>query len=237
MRHGYLLRMLTWRQIGLQFRGTLLGAVWMFLGPLILLAIFSFVFMVLIDAGDSATRGGKASFAVILFCGLLSHTFVTGILVEAPTVVLQNPNFNAGISIGMLLILHLLTGGSLEPTLLLLPLVWLPAVIYMVGIGWMLAGVGTIARDVSNLITAIIPILIFVSPVFYTAERLPPEYRGFLLYGNPIAALIENNRAVLIWGEIPDISVWLFHSVVSIIMLVLGFAFFKRLRPNFASVM
>ena len=114
---------------------------------------------------------------------------------------------------------------------------WFPAVIYMVGLGWLLAGVGTIARDLSNLISAVIPILIFVSPVFYTAGQLPEGYRSLLMYGNPIAALIENNRSVVIWGEIPDLNVWLFHTAMSVLMLWIGYGFFRRLRPNFASVM
>lgn len=258
IRNFYLLRLLTRRHIGEQFNGTFLGTIWVFAGPLILLSVFAVVFTFILPSDDTFTRGGQAHFSIVLFVGLICHTFATGVMVETPQLIAANVNyvkkvifpieimswrcvlsklFIAGTSFLTLLVIHLIFGGKLHFTILLLPLVWLPALFYMVGIGWILSGIGTLARDIDNLIAATIPMLLFISPVFFTVDRMPDQLRNIMLHANPLAALIHSSRQVLLWGEAPDMYFWIFHFCMSLAIFIVGYAFFRRLRSSFPAVL
>jgi lipopolysaccharide transport system permease protein len=125
---------------------------------------------------------------------------------------------------------------SLQWTIIFLPLVLLPLIMFVMGVSWFLASLGVFLRDMAQTVSLITTILMFLSPVFYSIASLPPEYRPFI-YANPLSFIIEQTRNVLIWGNMPDWPLLGIHIVVSAAIFWLGFAWFQKTRKGFSDVL
>jgi lipopolysaccharide transport system permease protein len=79
-------------------------------------------------------------------------------------------------------------------------------------------------------------LLLFLSPVFYNIDILPTAFQT-IIYLNPIALIVENCRAVVIFGDSPDLKPLLIYSAVSVLVAFAGFHFFQRARKGFADVL
>ena len=79
-------------------------------------------------------------------------------------------------------------------------------------------------------------VLLFMSPIFYPLSALPEQYQLILLL-NPLTPAVEQARAVLVWGQLPDFGVLAIYLVVSAVIAWLGFAWFQKTRKGFADVL
>jgi lipopolysaccharide transport system permease protein len=121
-------------------------------------------------------------------------------------------------------------------TMLLLPLILLPLLLFTMGFSWLLASLGVYLRDVTQIINIITTTLMFLSPIFYPVSALPAEYQ-FLLNLNPLTPAIEQARDVLIWGKIPDSLTFGIYAAAATLIAWLGFAWFQKTRKGFADVL
>ncbi|MFN3786333.1 MAG: ABC transporter permease, partial [Thiothrix sp.] len=168
-----------------RYRGSMLGMVWSLVNPLLMLAVYTFVFSVVFQARwglDTTERHG--SFAVVLFAGLVVHSLLAECVNRAPSLILANANyvkkvvfpleilpwvtlvsalFHTGISVLVLLMAEFILMQHVPWTVLLLPLVWLPFVIGIMGLGWFLAALGVYVRDVAQITGLITTVLLFMS--------------------------------------------------------------------------
>ena len=93
-RHGALIRILTWRDISGRYRGSLLGSFWSLLTPLLMLAVFTFVFGVVAPTRwPGAQEQGIGMFALRLLAGMVVHSLLSEVLSRAPTLVTAQPNY------------------------------------------------------------------------------------------------------------------------------------------------
>jgi lipopolysaccharide transport system permease protein len=258
IQHRALIRQLTRREVVGRYQGSIMGMAWSFLNPLVMLAIYTFVFSVVFrtrwGGAADATRGG---FAITLFAGQVVHGLLAECINRAPALVLAQPNlvkkvvfpleilpwtllgsalFHAAASVAVLITAQLMLAGVLHVTVLWLPLVLLPLVVLALGLAWLLAALGVYVRDIAQTTGMATTILLFLSPVFYPASALPEAYRSWL-YLNPLTPVIENARMVLIEGQPPDLSRLGVTFVVSIVVAQAGFWFFQRSRKGFADVL
>lgn len=144
--------------------------------------------------------------------------------------------FHAAISMVVWLAFYAMINSSLHWTVLLLPLVLFPLVMFTMGISWFLAALGVYLRDVGQTVGIITTILMFLSPVFFPVASLPAEYQP-LIYANPLTFIIEQARDVLVWGKLPDWYMLGFYALASVIVSWLGFAWFQKTRRGFADVL
>jgi lipopolysaccharide transport system permease protein len=100
----------------------------------------------------------------------------------------------------------------------------------------MLASLGVFVRDVGQTIGLAMTVMMFLSPVFYPITALPERLRPWML-ANPLTFIIEQARAVLIWGQMPNWTGLLIYTVVSTVVAWLGFAWFQKTRKGFADVL
>jgi lipopolysaccharide transport system permease protein len=91
-------------------------------------------------------------------------------------------------------------------------------------------------RDVGQMIGLLITVLMFLTPIFYPVSALPKKYQA-LMFLNPLTPPIEMVRGLIYFGEIPNVSLLVFYSFISIIFAVLGFAWFQKSRKGFADVL
>lgn len=257
-RHRELTYALIKREVVGRYRGSFMGILWSFLNPLFMLAVYTFVFSVVFKARWGEGGGdSKTEFALVLFAGLMVFNIFSECINRAPGLILANANyvkkvvfpleilpwvglgaalFHGLISLMVWLVAYLVLFGVPHVTVLFLPLIILPLVLFIMGVSWFLASLGVYLRDVSQFIGVITIGLMFMSPVFYSAEALPDEYRG-LLYMNPLTPAIEQARAVLYWGQAPDSGLFLICLMVSVVVAWLGFAWFQKTRKGFADVL
>lgn len=254
--HRYLIWQMTKREVIGRYRGSMLGILWSFVIPILMLAVYTFVFSFIFKARWGSETGTKAEFALFLFAGLIVHALFSECVNKAPLLILNNPNYvkkvvfpleilpwismcsiliHSAISISVLLAGYALIHGGLNWTMIFLPVIIFPLVLFTMGVSWFLASIGTYVRDVSQLIGIVTTVLLFLSPIFYPASILPQEIRPYLFL-NPLTFIIEQVRDVVIVGNTPA---WLrlgMYTAISLLVAWLGLVWFQKTRRGFADV-
>jgi lipopolysaccharide transport system permease protein len=246
------------REVVGRYKGSALGLAWSFFNPLLMLAVYTFVFSEVFKLRWGAgTDDSKIQFAVVLFVGIIVHGLFAEVLGRAPSVILANVNFvkkvvfpveilpvvavgtalfHTIVSLVVLLTAFALFHGFVYWTVVLAPLVLLPLVILTLGFAWMFAALGVYLRDVGQTTGIITTALLFLSPVFYPLTSLPERFQPWLL-ANPLTFMIEQARNVLIWGTPPNWVGLTLYSVAALFFCWLGFAWFQKTRAGFADVL
>ena len=256
-RHRALIRLLATRDALGRYRGSVLGIVWSFFNPLLMLTVYTFVFSGVFKTRWTSDGASTAEYALVLFAGLIVFSLFAECLTRAPTLIISNVNYvkkvafpleilpwvNLGaaafhlvVSLGVWLLVYMLLFGFPPVTALLLPIVLIPLILVTMGLSWFLAAFGVFVRDVAQIVGVITSALIFLSPIFYPIQALPENLRPYL-YLNPLTLAVEQVRDVLIWGR-P--LVWTHYGaflLVGAVFATLGFAFFQKTRKGFADVL
>jgi len=246
------------REVIGRYKGSIFGLAWSFLNPIFMLVIYTFVFSVVFKAkwaGSAADN--KAEFSIILFTGMIVFGLFSETINRAPSLVISNVNyvkkvvfplellpiismgsaiFHALVSLLILVATFLLVNGYLPWTALYLPLVFAPLIILSLGFSWFLASIGVFVRDVGQTVGLLTTVLMFVSPIFYPLSSLPEEFQGWIAL-SPVSFIIEQARAVLIFGKAPDWMGLRLYTLVAIIIMWLGYAWFQKTRKGFADVL
>ena len=256
--HRQLIKQMAWREVIGRYKGSFIGLFWSFINPVLMLAVYTFVFSVIfkarwgIDGGDS-----KTSFALILFVGLIVHGLLAEVLNRAPSLIVSNVNyvkkvifplevlpaisliaalFHSMVSILVLLLASAAINFFLPWTVVLLPVVILPLIILIVGLSWILASLGVFIRDIGQTIGIITTVMLFLAPVFYPLSALPEKYQPYIL-ANPLTFIIEQAREVLIYGHLPNWSGLGIYMLIAIGVAWAGYAWFQKIRKGFADVL
>lgn len=247
------------RELTARNKGTLLGLAWTFLHPLLMLAVYTFVFAVVWQArwGDADGNANHALFATSVFCGLIVYDVFGSTVAAAPSLVVSQPNYVkkvifplevlplaqlgaslcvCGVSVIILVAGNLLLAGSVSPTIWLFPAVLAPLLCLAAGVAWFLAALGVFLRDLKQLVVGVlVPVLFFVTPIFYPPERVPESFR-WIIAVNPLAAIVDNARRTLLYGQWPDWHSLGLSTLAGVVALQLGYAFFMKGKRSFADV-
>jgi lipopolysaccharide transport system permease protein len=256
-RNRELIKVLVQREVIGRYRGSMLGIFWSFFHPLFMLAVYTFVFSVVFQARWGDVDGSKAEFALVLFAGLIVFNFFSECINRAPGMILANTNyvkkvvfpleilpwvvlgsalFHGLVSLLVWLAFYLALFGLPHPMALLLPIIILPLVLFTIGFSWLLSALGVYIRDVSQMVSILTTVLMFLSPIFYPVSAIPEGFRPFLLF-NPLTLVLEQVRGILIWKNLPDWWYWSLYLFGSLIVAWLGFAWFQKTRNGFADVL
>jgi lipopolysaccharide transport system permease protein len=240
-----------------RYRGSLLGLLWSFLNPLVMLGVYVFVFGFVFRLRWGVEIEDNFTFALVLFSGLVVHTLFVENLTRAPQLVVGNVNlvkrvvfpletlpwatllsslFHALVSFAVLIVFRFVVYRSLPATAVLLPLVLLPLVPVTIGVSWFLASLGVYVRDLQHIMGIAATMLLFLSPVFYPISAVPPPF-DVLIYLNPLTLIIEETRAILIAGEMMDFRWLAVYLGCSLLVAWFGFAWFQKTRKGFADVL
>lgn len=245
------------REVVGRYRGSAMGLLWSFFNPVLMLAVYTFVFSVVFKARWAGGSDSKTEFALVLFAGLMVFNLFSECINRAPSLILNNTNyvkkvifpleilpvvalgsaiFHFFISLIVWVVFYLVFFGLPNFSIFELFLVILPLVLVIVGLSWVLASLGVYLRDVSQIIGVVTTVLMFLSPIFYPVISLPEEYRPFMEL-NPITFVVEQARDVMIWSKGLDWSGWAFQMLFSMLVAWLGFAWFQKTRKGFADVL
>jgi len=246
------------REVVGRYRGSIMGLAWSFFNPILMLLVYTFVFSVVFKArwGVGAEES-QANFAIVLFVGMIVHGLFAEVLNRSPGLILSNVNyvkkvifpleilpivamgaalFHTLISLGVLLSAILLVQGSLSWTIIFFPITILPLLIATLGIAWFLASLGVFVRDIGQTIGIFTTVMMFISPVFYPISALPEKFQFWLML-NPLTFMIEQSRALMIFGKLPDWTGLGIYTAASLMVAWAGFWWFQKTRKGFADVL
>jgi len=251
-----LIGQMTRREVVGRYRGSIVGLMWSFVHPFLMLAVYTFVFSVVFQVRWGADVDSKAEFAIVLFSGLIVHSFFAECVTRAPWLVLGNVNyvkkvvfpletlgwvtvlsalFHTAMSVVVLLIFYFGVHLSLHWTVLLLPVVFAPFVLLTLGLTWFLASFAVFVRDIAQVVGIATTALLFLSPILYPASAVPEQYRVYVQL-SPLTFIVEQLRAVLLWGQLPDWRGLAVYTAVSLVIAWAGFFWFQKTRRGFADV-
>jgi lipopolysaccharide transport system permease protein len=257
-RHRQLIWQLTTRELGQRYRGTYLGVLWSILVPLGMLAIYTFVFSAVLQGtfrpGVPTTTG---EFALTLFAGLAIFNMFTESISRMPLLILGQVNLvkkvvfpleilpvtvvlssvlTSLVTVGLVLIGRVMLLGSLPSSAFLLPLIYIPLTLFVLGLSWFLSSLGVFIRDIGQGITVVLQILFFASPVVYPVSAIPETFRWVFAL-NPLTFLLTSTRNVLIWDLPLDYLTWLSWTVLGLVFATLGYHWFRRTSKGFSDVL
>ena len=255
--HRDLLLQMLKRQIQQRYRGSHIGFLWAFIHPVLMLLVYMYVFGIVMRVRWGVEGHDNLEFGVILFSGLLLHSLLAEVFTSSvglitgnsqfvkkvvfplqilSIVTVGNALFHAIIGTGILFVILLLTGGQAYWTILLAPVVMLPFVIFLLGMSWLLAALGVYFRDLSQIMGVLITVMLFLAPIVYPFSSVPDRLKPFVLWLNPLTIIVEQLRAVLLFGQFPDWYLLSIYSVFAVAMFVFGYWFFNKTRDGFADV-
>lgn len=257
LKHRNLIWQLTRSEVVGRYRGSVLGMLWSFVIPLLMLVVYTFVFSFIFQARWGAETGSKADFAIFLFAGLTIYSLFSECMIKAPGLILGHVNyvkrvvfpleilpwisllsslFHFSLSVLVLLIFYIGINASIHWTIIFLPFVVFPLVLFTMGISWFLASAGVYVRDVGQSVGILTTVLLFMSPIFYPASVLPKGLRLYLFL-NPLTFIIEQFRDILIFGHSPAWFRLGIYTVVSLGVAWAGFYWFQKTRKGFSDVL
>ncbi|WP_423454525.1 ABC transporter permease [Ottowia sp. VDI28] len=256
MTNRVLLAGLIKREIVGRYRGSVMGLLWSFFNPVLMLAVYTFVFSVVFKARWASSSESKTEFAMVLFSGLMAFNLFAENINRSPSLILGNANYvkkvifpleilpvvvlgSAGfhflVSLLVWLIFHLIFLGVPSATVFLLPLTLMPLALLSLGLGWFLASLGVFLRDIGQIVVVLTMVLMYLTPIFYPISALPDEYQGWMNL-NPLTESIEQIRNVMMWGAGLDWLAWMKQMALGLVVAWLGFAWFQKTRKGFADV-
>ncbi|MBD1837190.1 ABC transporter permease [Coleofasciculus sp. FACHB-501] len=255
-----LLRTLVRRDLEARYKGSVLGNLWPLVNQLSQLLIYTYVFSVVLQVKLTlkGLPANDTTYGLWLFAGLLPWLAFTSGLTQAASSVVGQPNLvkkvvfplallpvvpilsafiESSFGLMALIVLVAVSAGTLHTTLSLLPLIWLPQLLLTAGLGYLVAGLTVFLRDIPQTLGVILNLWFYVTPIIYPASAIPEEWRGWVFWLNPITAIAEVYRDLVLVGEIRHWGEWSVVAVVSLVVFFGGLNLYKRLRPAFADVL
>lgn len=243
------------RDLVARYKGSVLGIVWAIITPVVMIAIFTFIFAGIFNARFGA-RGTPWDYALYLFCGLLPWTMFQETLQHSSTTIVTHANLvkrvvfpletlpvaQALSSLGnqmfgtlALIVATVIVQRELHATILWLPALLIPQLIFTLGAAWLVASLGVFWRDIAQGITLVLMAWMYLTPIIYPESIVPARYRPFINL-NPFTALVRSYRRIFLEGAAPDWPSLAYFTTVAVVLFVFGYWWFAKTRRNFADV-
>lgn len=246
------------REVRERFKGSIAGWVWAIVAPLLAIAVYTFAFSTTLALPVSdGTDGKQISYSLFIFSGIIVFNFFSEMAFRAPMLLHEYTHFIKQtifpsdmlavistlrataytlISGAVMLLFQLAMTGSLPWTVILIPLIFIPFMAFLIGMSWFLAALGAFTRDAGYLMITIVPLMMFATPIFYSHLALP-EPLNFWIYVNALTGVVEVMRDIVLLGKLPNMLVYGWTLVTSIVTFYFGYWFFDRYRNVIVDVL
>lgn len=258
IRNRHLIYTLSRRQVQSTYRGSLLGSLWTWCTPVFLLAVYTFVFSFVMKARWGDLRSpDEIPFSLFIFSGLTIYGIVAEVLTRSPGLVRSNsiylrqfafPGsvlswtliltsvFNASISFLILIGLYLALVPNPPIQALWLPVILVPLLLGLLGLGWIVSVIGAYVRDLQQIMGFLATALLFLSPVFYPSSQVPESFRGYYEW-NPLAMILEMTRGSLFYGISPPPETLAALIAGGFFFAWIGYSIFSRFEGKLRDVL
>ncbi|MCL5072366.1 MAG: ABC transporter permease [Actinobacteria bacterium] len=248
-----LLFTLTKKELKVKYRGSVLGFFWSLLNPILIMLVYSFVFSIVL-------RQGIKEFAIFLICALLPFNFFSNSVNYGAGSIISNANLvkkiyfpkeiiplsivfanliNFFLELVVLFVVLSIFGYKFYMYLYILPVLILVQIFLVAGFSLLVSSLNVFFRDLQHLISIIMMVWFFATPIIYPLNMVPEKFR-FILQINPMAVFATYYRDIFYYIKYPE---GLYFPSIYIILICLGITFgifflgyfiFKKLEPRFA---
>jgi len=242
-----MLKNLVLKELNARYKGSVLGFLWSFFNPLLMLVIYSVVFSLIMKAQIE-------NFPVFIFVAILPWNFLVNSVLMGSTVVLHNANlvkkiyfprsilplsivisnminyvFSLLILIPALMLYHIKIGF----VILYFPAVLFIQAVFVLALTLAVSALTVYLRDLQHITSVLMTAWFFLTPVFYPLNFLPQEYQ-ILFSWNPMTPLINEYRNIFLYNTVPDFFNLTLLLVIFLLFLVASLTLFNRLQRYFA---
>jgi len=253
MRHRQLIAALTARDLKARYRGSILGFFWSLANPLLLLAVYTFVFTVFFK------QTAVTPYPLFLFSGILAWTFFSAAVLEStgsissnaglikkvmfpaealPLVVVLSHlvHFVAALPIllAAMAMFAVLGKFTMSWTILLVPILMIFQALFVAGISLIVSSASVLFRDLRDIVTNVLQLGFFMTPILYLLDSIQSRPIRALLRINPMTPFVVAYQDLFFFGRLPNLSdsiLIVFYAVASV---TLGMVVFDRLRDTLA---
>ena len=234
------------KEIRGKYKGSWLGVLWTFLNPLLMLAVYAFVFPYIL-------RVNVDNYTIFMIVALIPWNFFTTAIQSGTGSVVANGNIlkkvyfpreiipisittsqlvNFLITCIIMAVFIIFSGVGFSVHVLLFPLLVLIQYILILGLTFILSALTVFVRDIDHFVSVILMLGFYATPIVYQGEMLPKKFQIFLKL-NPMAQLVEAYRSILYYHRLPDMTMLVVWGLGSIVLLVVGYLIFKKLEKSF----
>ncbi|WP_291980477.1 ABC transporter permease [Luteitalea sp.] len=254
VRYRALIQSLVTRELKARYRGSVLGFFWSFINPLLLLVVYSFVFTVVLPGTHPPEI---EPYALFLFCGILPWTWFSSSLTEAANSLMAGGNlikkvlFPAEILPIVAVLsnmMHFFFGLPIllafliwfRPTISFVEVLWFPVVVavqllFTLGLSLLLAALTVHFRDIKDILSNLLTLWFFATPIIYPMHLAPGTISKAVLNANPFSHFAVSYQEILFYEGPFGHWKWLLAIfVASVLLFLLGYFLFDRLRDSFA---
>jgi len=253
-------RRLLWSLIQLDLRkrygASFMGLFWSVINPLLQILVYTFIFgyIISVNIGGNA---GAANYGIFLFAGMLPWIAFSEAVQKSSTVILENKDLVKQVRfpvmllpvqillssflhelIALVIFIGILFALSQPPALLAVGLIALfpLQLMFTLGLGLIVSAFHVLYKDVGQLVSALLLLWFFATPIVYPIS-LVPKGLHVLFYINPVTPLISAYRAALLGNEVPHLWAFVYFSVFSLLILILGMSLFRRMSRDFSDLL
>lgn len=228
----------------------LLGSIWLFLGPVILLSIYTFIYAIVFRIRPEGMS--LVDYIIYIFCGLVSYLGFSGGLSVGVTSLSSNKQLllNTVFPTELLPLRSVLAGSTvivfgfsiiacallllskLSITILLIPFVIVLQLMFVIGLCWILSLINLVVRDIQQFIGYVLMLLLIMSPISYTPTMIPSSLK-MIIYANPLSYYVLCYQNIILMGKLPSLSIITVCIAQSFFVFSLGFWVFQRTKKLF----
>ena len=236
------------KEIRGKYKGSWLGVLWTFLNPLLMLAVYAFVFPYIL-------RVNVDNYTIFMIVALIPWNFFTTAIQSGTGSVVANGNIlkkvyfpreiipisittsqlvNFLITCIIMAVFIIFSGVGFSVHALLFPLLVLIQYILILGLTFILSALTVFVRDIDHFVSVILMLGFYATPIVYQGEMLPKKFQIFLKL-NPMAQLVEAYRSILYYHRMPDMTMLIIWGLGSVALLVVYHLLYKILLINFCN--
>lgn len=231
-----------------RYKGSVLGFLWTFINPLLQLLVYSIIFSIIL-------RMGIENYSLFLFVALIPWIFFASSIQSGSSCIINNANLVNKIYfprevlpisvvnsafINMLYSFIIVIAAvifygtdNVYENYIYLPFLFAIEYLIVLGITLIVSAVTVYFRDLSHILSILLMMWQFLTPILYPVTMVPEEYR-YIFDLNPMTNIVLSYRELLFYNNVPDIYLLLKSLIYGLILLFFGFIFFGRLKKGFS---
>jgi len=250
-RYRDLLNTLTRHRISVRYKQSMLGVFWAVLQPLSMMLIFTFIFSLI-----ARVPTGDRPYAIFAFAGLLPWNYFSSGVANATNSLVSHSQFVTKVYfpreilpityvlaalfdsvVASSVMIGLMIFYRVPPSLNLFYLIPIVLILtcFALAISFLLSATQVRFRDIGVAVPLFLQLWMFATPVVYPLSAVPARLQSIYRL-NPMVGVIENFRRVLLEGEVPEFRSLIFAALVSLVLLLLSYLYFKRIEATMADV-
>jgi lipopolysaccharide transport system permease protein len=233
-----------------------LGALWMILQPLAQVAIYSLV-LSRIMAAKLPGIDNRYAYVIYLMAGMIAWSLFAEVVTRSLTIFVDSGNLMKKMAFPRVCLPIIISGSCLVNNLLLLAtaiglfalmghplslaMLWLPLLIiinlaFALGLGLILGVLNVFVRDVAQVMTVVLQLMFWLTPIVYMPNIIPESLRTLLEF-NPMVSMVTSFQSVILYGRTPDMAGLATIAVVAVVLLMFSLALFRRAAPEMVDVL